>query len=254
MTLGNSIKFAREKMGLSQEAAAKEIRNRYRVRLSSAYLSMIERGERVNLTTKLAHALREFFQIDREAPVQSYYRLPILGTIRTGIPLLNQESYAGYFDVPNYINADYVIQFIGDSMAGGGILDGDYIICRETDTAQNGQIVVVLRDLGNGFSEAVLKYYFYNSDNLQPQTEYRKISDVSNAYGERIAGVMKGLIRKDAPGRHIYRDYLNAGANEDWTEVIELASSAGLKTKQVKEILAGQIEIAKKLRGSNNPW
>lgn len=252
MTLGDKLKLSREKMGLSQEAAAKEIREHYQVRLSSAYLSMIERGERVNLTTKLEHALRDFYNIKLDSQVESFYRLPILGKIRTGVPLLNQESYHGYFDVPNYIKADYVIKVVGDSMMGAGILNGDYIICRATDAAQDGQIVVVLKDLGDGFSEAVLKFCYNNDSFHRPQSEYKQISDISCSYGERIAGVMKGLIRKDAPGRHIYRDYLSTGGNEDWTEVIELASSAGLKTKQVKEILAGQIEIAKKLKGSGS--
>lgn len=252
MTFGNEIRLTREKMGLSQEAAAKEIRDRYDVRLSSAYLSMIERGERVNLTTNLEHALRQFFKIEPESAAKAYYCVPILGTIRSGVPLLSQESYQGYFEVPNYIKADYVIQVIGDSMVGAGILDGDYIICRETDAVLNGQIVVVLKDLGTGFSEATLKYYFDNNENLGSQADHPHISDVSIKYGDRILGVMKGLFRKNTPGTHIYEDYLHAAGNEDWTEVIELASSAGLKTKQVKEILAGQIEIAKKLKGSKH--
>jgi transcriptional regulator with XRE-family HTH domain len=58
---GTKIKEAREHKKITQEEAATEIRNTFGVRLSSAYLSMIERGERTNLTTKLEKAIRAFY-------------------------------------------------------------------------------------------------------------------------------------------------------------------------------------------------
>jgi transcriptional regulator with XRE-family HTH domain len=61
---GTKIKEAREHKKITQEDAATEIRNSYGVRLSSAYLSMIERGERTNLTTKLEKAIRGFYGMD----------------------------------------------------------------------------------------------------------------------------------------------------------------------------------------------
>lgn len=67
--------------------------------------------------------------------------------------------------------------------------------------------------------------------------------------GYRIAGVAVGLIRSDMPGIQTFREYLTVAGHEEWTEVIELASSAGMKTNQVKEILAAQIDIAKRLKG-----
>lgn len=61
---GLKIKESREHKKITQEEAATEIRNTYGVRLSSAYLSMIERGERTNLTTKLEKAIRAFYGMD----------------------------------------------------------------------------------------------------------------------------------------------------------------------------------------------
>jgi transcriptional regulator with XRE-family HTH domain len=63
MDFGLEIKRAREKMDLSLEAAAKQIREKYGVRLSAPYLNMIENGQRTNLTTNLEKALRSFFKI-----------------------------------------------------------------------------------------------------------------------------------------------------------------------------------------------
>lgn len=65
-TFGCKVKEARERLNLTQDEAAQTIRNKYGVRLSSAYLSMIERNERTNITTKLDEALRDFFSIPRE--------------------------------------------------------------------------------------------------------------------------------------------------------------------------------------------
>ena len=60
---------------------------------------------------------------------------------------------------------------------------------------------------------------------------------------------MIALVRSDAPGYQTYRDYITIPGYEDWTEVIELATGSGLSVDQVKQILAGQLEIAKKVEG-----
>lgn len=94
-----------------------------------------------------------------EEPVN---RLPILGTIRAGVPILAQESYDGYLEIPESIKADFVLRVVGNSMIGAGILDGDYAICRESYEPQTGQIIVALKDEGST-SEATLKFYFNGS-------------------------------------------------------------------------------------------
>lgn len=179
---------------------------------------------------------------------QAVNRLPILGTIRAGVPILAQESCDGYLDVPESIRADFVLRVTGDSMIGAGILDGDYAICRENQEPQTGQIIVALKDEGST-SEATLKFYFNGSGEpkLKPANptypEYDYIKD-----GYHCAGHMVALIREDSPGYQTYKEYITVAGHEEWTEVIELATEAGLKVSQVKEILAGQIEIAKKLK------
>ena len=63
MTFGETLRRAREQLNLSQEAAAKAIEAKYQVRLSAAYLSMIENGVKTNLTIKRINALLAFFQL-----------------------------------------------------------------------------------------------------------------------------------------------------------------------------------------------
>jgi repressor LexA len=258
VNFGDQIKIFREDKGLSQEVAAKEIREKYNVRLSSAYLSMIERGERDNLTSKLENALRDYFglstmqrrgRINRIEAVESG-SIPILGTIRAGLPILADENIEGYLDVPDSMQADFVLRVKGDSMTGAGILDGDLVICKKADAAQSGQIVVALQDQSAGFSDATLKYYYdANGHGAVLRPANPNYSEINMSDGYRIGGVMVALVREDAPGYQIYKNYIAVPEHEEWTEVIELANQAGLKVGQVKEILAGQVAIAKKLRG-----
>lgn len=248
MTFANDIKSAREKMGLSQEAAAREIRKLYGVRLSSAYLSIIERGERVNLTTKLDQALRDFFKLITEPAVQAYYRLPVLGTIQSGGSLLAQKSYEGYLAVPDYLRSDFVFKVVGDDMMGAGILNGDYVVCRESCIAENGQIVVALKDLDTGFYEATLKYYFDNGNRRYLRAANPQISDLPLTGKYRITGVMEGLIRKGSPEYRQYRDYLKSGGSEGWSEVLEKAESYGITPQQLSTNLDMQWEMAKRIK------
>lgn len=174
-------------------------------------------------------------------------RIPILGSIRAGIPILTEENYGGYLDVPGSIRADFALRVVGNSMIGVGILDGDYAICRENEEPQTGQIIVALHDEGST-SEATLKFYFNGSGQPKLRAANPTYPDIDYLKGYRCAGHMVALMRQDAPGYQTYKDYLTVAGHEEWTEVIELASQAGLKVSQVKEILAGQIDIAKRLR------
>lgn len=173
--------------------------------------------------------------------------LPVLGTIRTGLPILADEHVEDILEVPDYIKGDYILRVQGDSMVGAGILEGDLVICKESQVAQSGQIVVALHDLATGFSEATLKYFFDNGQGPVLRAANPSYSDINMRDGYRIVGEMVGLIREEPPGYQVYRNYLAVNDSDEWTEVIELATSAGINASQAKEILAAQIEIAKRL-------
>lgn len=61
MKFGEILRQTREQLNLSQESAAKSIEAKYKVRLSAAYLSMIENGVKTNLTVNLITALLDYF-------------------------------------------------------------------------------------------------------------------------------------------------------------------------------------------------
>ncbi|MBQ9744499.1 MAG: LexA family transcriptional regulator [Clostridia bacterium] len=88
-------------------------------------------------------------------------RLPVLGNIACGEPVFAEESFDGYIEIEDCINADFCLRAKGDSMIGARIMDGDIVIVKKQDMVRNGEIAVVLID-----DEATLKRaYFYPDKN-----------------------------------------------------------------------------------------
>lgn len=73
--------------------------------------------------------------------------VPILGTIRAGVPLLAQQDLEGYAaaDVPDP-EEHFYLRVTGNSMINAGIREGDLVLIRRQETAENGQIVACLVD------------------------------------------------------------------------------------------------------------
>ena len=79
----------------------------------------------------------------------SAVQLPLYGRIAAGLPIEALRDPAGYFDFPTALltrGEHYALEVAGDSMVDAGILDGDTVVIRKDETAENGQIVVALID------------------------------------------------------------------------------------------------------------
>lgn len=122
-------------------------------------------------------------------------QVPILGFIAAGAPIEPYSDPNAMMSIaPSFASGKkrvYVLQVRGDSMIEDKIQDGDYVICEETETANNGDIVVALLD--NGM--ATLKRYFKEATRirLQPANATMQPIFVKNV---RIQGKVVGLIRK----------------------------------------------------------
>jgi repressor LexA len=125
-------------------------------------------------------------------------RLPILGVIRAGVPVLAVEEVEGYTcaDVTSP-ERHFFLRVSGDSMINAGIRDGDLVLIRQQDTAENGQIVACMV---NG-EDATLKRFRRQGDMviLQPENsayEPRVVPMREFETGEaRIVGVAVKLVR-----------------------------------------------------------
>lgn len=81
-------------------------------------------------------------------------KIPILGKIAAGTPILAVENHEDYFDTSEFINADFALQIQGDSMIGSRIYDGDIVFLKKQSYIDNGQIGAFLID-----GEATLKIF-----------------------------------------------------------------------------------------------
>lgn len=85
-------------------------------------------------------------------PLPEMRKIPLVGTIACGVPILAEEHIEEYVDVPAHIKADFALRCKGDSMINARIFDGDIVYIRQQEEAQNGEIAAVLID-----NEATLK-------------------------------------------------------------------------------------------------
>ena len=121
--------------------------------------------------------------------------LPLVGRVAAGEPILAEENIEELIDVPAFLRRDdddFVLRVRGDSMAGAGIFNDDFIVVHSQDQAQNGEIVVAL--VGD---EATTKRFFNEGRTvrLQPENEaYEPI--IVNADEVQLVGRVVGVLRQ----------------------------------------------------------
>lgn len=78
--------------------------------------------------------------------INPYKKIPLLGSIAAGIPILAQETIEGYEYVPANMKVDFCLRIKGDSMINARIIDGDLVFIRQQSDVENGEIAAVLVD------------------------------------------------------------------------------------------------------------
>jgi repressor LexA len=120
--------------------------------------------------------------------------IPLLGRVPAGKPFVSDENLEGTLTIPSDIGSGklFALEVKGDSMIGAGILDGDRVIIRQQETADNGEIVCALID-----GEATLKRFYKKAGIVTLKSDNEKYDPITISVGEfRIVGRVVGLIRK----------------------------------------------------------
>lgn len=123
-------------------------------------------------------------------------KIPILGQIVCGDPILSYENLDGYYTTdPDVIDADFILYADGDSMIDAGINDGDLVFFRQTPQVENGAIAAVLID-----GQTTLKKFYKQKDSiiLQPENpDYEPIIITGERLAQtKILGEMVGVYSK----------------------------------------------------------
>lgn len=97
--------------------------------------------------------------------------IPVLGVVTAGVPILAVEDATEFFPIPDNLTQSrgdlFMLTIRGDSMINAGILDGDYVIVKRQDIADNGDIVIAMTDE----DEATCKRFYRESDHIRLEPE-----------------------------------------------------------------------------------
>ena len=136
-----------------------------------SYLNRLEEKGAIQKESGKSRTLRVDAKVGE--PSRTTVKVPIVGRVTAGMPILATENFEGYFDFPlmnrSYAgNSLFALRVRGTSMIGVGIMDGDVIVVRKQSAAENGDIVVAL--VGE---EATVKTFYKENGHFRLQPENR---------------------------------------------------------------------------------
>lgn len=187
MKLKDLLITYRENNNLSQRQFAQ------RCKLSNGYISMLEKGINPNtglpvtptipVLTKLASGMNislhqllsmaddmpvdiKATEISNIIPLPQTKKIPLLGSIACGEPILAEENIEDFIKLDKDIPADFALRCKGDSMINARIFDGDIVYIRQQPDVENGEIAAVLID-----NEATLKRVYKYPHRIELRAE-----------------------------------------------------------------------------------
>jgi repressor LexA len=122
-------------------------------------------------------------------------RLPLLGDIAAGAPLLAEQNIQEYMTFPSSTGGDFLLRVRGESMIEAGILDGDLVIVRKSEEARNGEIVVALTGDDESADEATVKTFYREDGRIRLQPENAALEPIYADY-VKILGCVVGVFRE----------------------------------------------------------
>ena len=206
MTLGEMIKRYREEHSMSMDAFSKQSG------ISKAYISLLEKNRHPSTGKPIAPSLETikqaaegmgkdidevFAELDpdlniklrertvpslRNASAVEVQRVPLLGEIACGKPIIANQTFDAYVEVGAQIKCDFCLRAKGDSMIDARIHDGDVVFIKKQPEVENGEIAAVEID-----GEATLKRFYAYENKIVLQAanpNYAPLIYVGNEIGE----------------------------------------------------------------------
>lgn len=174
---GKRIQQRREELGLNLGDIAKE------VGVAVSTIQRYEKGKIEKIKLPVIEAIAKALQVDPAwllcqtdrmtvssvevssisnlIPLPQTYRIPLVGEIACGSPILAEEIVEEILEIPQHIKADFALRCHGDSMIGVHIHDGDIVYIRQQPDVDNGSIAAVCIE-----NSATLKRVYKYPDKL----------------------------------------------------------------------------------------
>jgi repressor LexA len=166
-----------------------------------AHLANLERAGLLRRDPTKPRALELVGRERREADaavveLHDVTRLPLLGEIAAGGPMLAEQNIEEYLPMPSSTKGDFLLRVKGESMIDAGILDGDLVIVQTTQDARNGEIVVALAGEDESADEATVKTFYRENGRVRLQPENALMQPIYATHVQilgRVVGVFREL-------------------------------------------------------------
>ena len=142
---------------------------------------------------KKARSIRVLSDMRDKEPQTYISKVPLLGTVAAGKPLLSEENLDGYVNLTAPFvrpgKSYFALRVRGQSMINAGILDGDLAVVEQSSTAIDGQIIVAVID-----DAITLKRYYKESGRIRLQPENPEFQAIY-CTDVRIVGILSNIVR-----------------------------------------------------------
>ncbi|WP_318663857.1 transcriptional repressor LexA [Treponema sp.] len=163
------------------------------IRAVQDHITALQKKGFITQTQKKSRSIKVITDVRQKGQDMFLEKVPLIGTIAAGKPLLCEENYEGYVTLTepfirpgkNY----FALHVRGESMINAGILEGDLAIIEQASTATDGQIVVAVID-----DAITLKRYFKEPTRIRLQPENPAFHPIY-CQDVRIVGVLANLVR-----------------------------------------------------------
>ncbi len=173
----------------------RDISNHFGISLRAVqdHILALQKKGFLSQSQKKARSIRVLSDCREKEPETYIGKVPLLGTVAAGKPLLSEENLDGYVNLTEPFvrpgKSYFALRVRGQSMINAGILDGDLAVVEQASTAQDGQIIVAVID-----DAITLKRYYKEAERIRLQPENPQFQAIY-CTDVRIVGILSNIVR-----------------------------------------------------------
>lgn len=179
----------------SYPPTVRDISNHFGISLRAVqdHILALQKKGFLSQSQKKARSIRVLSDCREKEPETYIGKVPLLGTVAAGKPLLSEENLDGYVNFTEPFvrpgKSYFALRVRGQSMINAGILDGDLAVVEQASTAQDGQIIVAVID-----DAITLKRYYKEAERIRLQPENPQFQAIY-CTDVRIVGILSNIVR-----------------------------------------------------------
>ena len=157
------------------------------------HITALQKKGYISQTQKRSRSIRVLVDVREKAPELFVGKVPLLGNVAAGRPLLSEENLDGYENLTEPFvrpgKSYFALRVRGQSMINAGILDGDLAVIEQSSTALDGQIIVAVID-----DAITLKRYYKEAGRVRLQPENPDFPAIYST-DVRVVGILSNIVR-----------------------------------------------------------